>query len=326
MKMGRKQLRIDMPLDVNGYFDRKCPNKECGIHFKVLFQDWKNKVKDEIVYCPICKFTAPASEWNTQAQQDYIDQSAQSHIKKEIETAIKKDVKSFNRRQIASLIPMTLSYKPGSQIIPIPPEVAEELIQNYECDKCSCRYSFLGSTYFCPACGNENIIGNIKGTIHNIENFLNKSSEIKFSFHAVFSKEETESYFNQIIEEHFCKIVSLLQRYCKYLFLNRPNSSSIEIRKNLFQNLQESSVKWKELTGKGYEDILDDNLYKNLIKYFQMRHLLAHTGGIVDDTYVNKTNDNSYMVGQRIIVKLDILETFLKHSKQFMEALEENYK
>ena len=38
-----------------GYFDRVCPNKKCAGEFKVLFADWKDKVKDEAVFCPFCR-------------------------------------------------------------------------------------------------------------------------------------------------------------------------------------------------------------------------------------------------------------------------------
>ena len=45
-KMERMQIKIDIPLDDNGYFDRIC--HDCERVFKVNFEDWKNIVKDEI--------------------------------------------------------------------------------------------------------------------------------------------------------------------------------------------------------------------------------------------------------------------------------------
>ena len=48
---------------------------------------------------------------------------------------------------------------------------------------------------------------------------------------------------------------------------------------------------------------------------FNRRHLLTHCNGIVDEKYIRNTGDNSYELGQRIIVKdkdllrlLDIIE------------------
>ena len=67
-----QRIAIQIPLDEKGYFDRQCSNIECKKYFKVNFEDWKNIVKDEVVYCPICKYESPATEWNTESQQEYI--------------------------------------------------------------------------------------------------------------------------------------------------------------------------------------------------------------------------------------------------------------
>ena len=40
----RVSVPIDMPLDEKGYFDRRCPHQECHSEFKVLFEDWREKV------------------------------------------------------------------------------------------------------------------------------------------------------------------------------------------------------------------------------------------------------------------------------------------
>ena len=36
---------------------------------------------------------------------------------------------------------------------------------------------------------------------------------------------------------------------------------------------------------------------------FQKRHLLEHNNGMVDQKYIDNSNDTSYSVGQRIVVK-----------------------
>ena len=48
-----------------------------------------------------------------------------------------------------------------------------------------------------------------------------------------------------------------------------------------------------------------------LNKYFQQRHLLAHKNGIVDEEYLKKSGDNSYQVGQRIVVKPNNFQEFI---------------
>ena len=220
---------------------------------------------------------------------------------------------------------MSLSYKPGNRIISIPPSVAKELEQFYVCDNCKCRYSFLGTAYFCPACGNENIEGNIKEWLKNIENFIEKYSEINIALLSTLSEEDVKSYLLQLIEDHYCKIVSIFQKFSETKFKKYPGSDNIKTRKNLFQNLDESSMKWKELTGVAFEDIVDRSKYLKIKDHFQIRHLLSHTSGIIDDDFIKKTNSTSYVVGKRVIVTVGLLKDFLLLIKEFMNNMENEY-
>ena len=43
---------INIPLDDNGYFDRACPHSECRENFKVLFDDWRDKVPEKLHFVP----------------------------------------------------------------------------------------------------------------------------------------------------------------------------------------------------------------------------------------------------------------------------------
>ena len=67
-RQGGISIPIQMPLDGEGYFDRQCPSGNCQSGFKVLFEDWKIKVSDACVFCPICREEAEAGEWNTPGQ------------------------------------------------------------------------------------------------------------------------------------------------------------------------------------------------------------------------------------------------------------------
>ena len=72
------QVSIQLELDDNGYLDRVCPSDECRTHFKVMFDDWRNIVRDEEVFCPLCRHDAKASEWNTPEQLQYIKNAGDS--------------------------------------------------------------------------------------------------------------------------------------------------------------------------------------------------------------------------------------------------------
>ena len=57
------------------------------------------------------------------------------------------------------------------------------------------------------------------------------------------------------------------------------------------------------MSGKHYADYLTAAQLSDMTRLFQQRHLLAHTGGIVDRDYITRSGDSSYAVGQRIVVR-----------------------
>jgi hypothetical protein len=52
---GAVLVPVGIPIDNDGYFDRRCPSDICQSDFKILFEDWKNRVSDAQVFCPICR-------------------------------------------------------------------------------------------------------------------------------------------------------------------------------------------------------------------------------------------------------------------------------
>ena len=44
-------------------------------------------------------------------------------------------------------------------------------------------------------------------------------------------------------------------------------------------------------------------VYQQMNLLFQRRHLIEHNNGMVDQKYIDKSGDNSYAVGQRLVVK-----------------------
>lgn len=82
------RIPVSLPIDDEGYFDRQCPSESCGATFKVLFEDWRDKVSDEQVFCPICRFEAKADSWNTPEQVEYVTVVARNHMQGIITSAM----------------------------------------------------------------------------------------------------------------------------------------------------------------------------------------------------------------------------------------------
>ena len=68
---GRHEVSAPLPSDADGYFDRECPPSACHFQFKVHEEDWRDKVREEEVFCAFCGHTAESGEWFTEDQIEH---------------------------------------------------------------------------------------------------------------------------------------------------------------------------------------------------------------------------------------------------------------
>lgn len=298
------QVPIQIQLDDEGQLDRRCPSEACQAEFKVVLEDWKEKVRDEAAFCPICRHEAKGTDWNTPVQQEYIRKAAQAHLQKVVQSALQEDSRRFNAHQPrGGFISLSLSYRPGSSIIAIPPDAADRLRQQFVCEACGCCYSSLGAAFFCPACGHNSAVSTFTQAVEGVRASVRSLGAIRDAVKSAAGEDAATDTARQILENSLVKLVASFQRFAEATFQRLPSVATIKVRKNLFQNLGESTTVWRLATGKGYEDLLDSRELAALGHYFQQRHLLAHCEGLVDQDYINKTGDHTYKVGQKLIVR-----------------------
>ena len=94
--------------------------------------------------------------------------------------------------------------------------------------------------------------------------------------------------------------------------------------RNVFQRLDQGSDLWKEKFGTSYLDILSGGELRTIRIAFQQRHLLSHCEGIVDQDYINKSDDARYAVGQRISLKKNNVLDFLNALEKLFEGLQKS--
>lgn len=296
-------MPVELELDDNGYLDRACPSVECRANFKVHFEDWRDVVRDEEVFCPLCRHDAEASEWNTPEQAEYIQQIAIAHVQRELGQAFRSDAQRFNRpRHMANFITMSMSYTAGHIPVPVPATAAEIMTQHFACEQCKCRYSSIGAAFFCPSCGHNSVLHTFTNSLETVRKTLEAIPSFRAALIDSADANVAEDSIRHICENGLVKIVSSFQRYAEACFHTLANAASCTIRRNLFQNLQESDAVWRNATGTGYADLLDSCEYARLAMYFQQRHVLSHLDGIVDNQYVERSGDRRLDVGQRLVV------------------------
>lgn len=307
-RLDKATISIPIHADKDGYIDRECPSEECLFQFKVHEEDWKEKVRDEEVFCPMCRYTDTADSWFTSEQQDNAREQAAKYIKGLTGAALREGAKDFNRKQSRnSFIRLSASVKGPSAyyILPIPSQ--EEMERKIESSACHTRYAVIGSAFFCPCCGHNSVEETFDNSVASIRSTIGHIPEVHKSL-AIISKDEAINTCRSLIEKSLLDCVVSFQRFCEVVYRKHPNAKA-KVPFNAFQKLDVGGELWSDIFGESYTDWLSGYEYQRLNILFQRRHLLQHTEGIVDDKYITKTNDCSYNVNQRIVIKeKDVLE------------------
>lgn len=85
------------------------------------------------VFCPWCRHEAPASQWFTQAQLEFVRKMTERHAHEYITGQLKQIANAFNRSQQRNLlISMRLDLKLSTPPRMFPCEVAKIMEQRFE--------------------------------------------------------------------------------------------------------------------------------------------------------------------------------------------------
>ena len=313
------EIPITIHSDEKGYFDRECPNENCLYTFKINMQDWKEKVSDDEVHCPMCGHIDTADKWWTQEQlesmQEFAASYAMSMITKELDKAFGKLARSTRNNKF-----LKITYKPSKKITfqNNPIGQSEEWETDITCEKCGTRYSVIGSAYFCPCCGHNSAVSAFNESTDSIEKMLKSLPEMKQLLTESYGRDKAETMCRGLLESSLGDIVSAFQKFasCHYDKLTGEIS-----RVNDFQIIEKGSQLFKDAAGKGYEEWLSDQELHDMNMLFQRRHLIEHNNGMVDQKYVDKSGDHSYVIGQRLVVKENDAYALLAIIKKLAKGL-----
>ena len=295
---------ISVPLesDAEGYCDKECPAETCLFQFKIHEDDWKALVRDEEVFCPSCRNSAPAKSWFTTEQIEYAKQYAFNKIKNQINGAMRADAAASQRRRQDSFLKITLEVKGGRDAVLLPVAAAEPMRLRTKCEKCGCRYSFVGAAYFCPSCGANSANHTFAQTIAAIRIAVKVASTLRETL----APDEAEVLKRTLLEKAKQDAVTSFQRFAEQLYETKTGEAA---RRNVFQNLEIGSNLWARSVGNSYEQMIGVADLERLRVYYQQRHLLAHQQGIVDADYIARSGDTEYTIGQRLIIReCDVLD------------------
>lgn len=317
-----KQFSYSFPInkDEKGYYDKECPNSICLKKFKVFAEDWNQLNKSDTIYCPFCRQEKDTDSWWTTEQIKSAKEQAIADVQYEIHEAVKQDAEIFNRKQQKGFFSFQMKVGNMRKPIRLPLSALESMQQKITCDNCKKRYAVIGSSYYCPFCGInavpvilENSLQKIKAKIQNLDNVYNLLKEI--------SIDNAEFVKASMLESSFSELVTTFQKLCESIYEKLPNAK-LPLKRNVFQRIDDGSVLWKNAIGQDYSNWLTLNELNLLKINFQKRHVLEHNQGVVDSDYLTKTNDTTYLLGQRLIIKpQDVIEFISLIEKLSVEIL-----
>jgi hypothetical protein len=315
---GSFRIPISIPLDDDGNIDRVCPSIACRHEFKVLFDDWEAKVRDDRAYCPLCRNAAEPTEFNTAELDEYVAQATRNFAVGHLNQRMHRAARTFNSSQPRNgFIKMSMSYHPGTMPILMPIQAAEQMRQKLVCEKCGCRYASIGAAFFCPACGHNSASSTFDQTIALVRKIIGSLDAVESVIIDNVDKDTAKDYVRETLENLIGRLISAFQRLAEALFDELPNRSQFNPRRNLFQNLSESSDIWQQAGKRRYDDILNQREHSDLVVFFQRRHVLEHREGIVDQAYIDNSGDRTYSAGQRLVIlKADVERLAIKRSSR----------
>ncbi|MDP9357502.1 MAG: hypothetical protein M3R02_19885 [Chloroflexota bacterium] len=293
-------LSVPIELDDEGYWDRQCPWEDCGRAFKVLFEDWKAKVPDEVARYPFCGYEAEPTAFNTPEQAEYLRQVAMAEVQRQIGQMLGGVASDFNRRMPKrGLVTMRMDVSSPPIPVLLQPAAQEQMTLRITCERCECRFAVVGAGFFCPACGHNSADHTFDQAVTAARNALQALPDIRA---ALGDRDAADQVTRHLIEAQIGNLVMAFQRFAEASFPRLPGYAKPP-RRNAFQNLAEGEQLWAGAGGTGYSGILSAGELAQLQRLFQQRHLLAHREGIVDAEYLTKSGDQTYAVGQRLVVR-----------------------
>ena len=302
IRTSRYKLHVPLPKDAGGFIQRECPN--CGNLFKIS----QDCISNSMLYCPYCISKNAFSSYTTNGQI--------AHSQKIIRESFlaKKNEVSFGRISV------------------INPRIADPLLPDQYCEKdldtpiqcsyCKGSYIIYGINSVCPFCGKYNGLDFFEARLKAYYDQIQLQST---------TNDDLEMYClpnpNAIILTQTLKsIIDSFESYFKDLeiygqkmgYLPRIN------KKIVIQNLSVSKDNIIKYYNIDISIPFSDDEWTRAERMFMRRHLYTHKEGVVDENYLERTNDTSAELGHVMPISksdIDYLIEFLRKLAQYLSKM-----
>lgn len=290
------EVSVKIEPDENNLTGRECPQADCEGYFKI--QGGTGLQGENLpCYCPYCGHQDDADNFYTKEQIEYAKSVALNQALQQISKEFKK--LEFETKPKGPVgIGFSLKFS-GNLQYPIRHYREQELETEIICDNCTLRYAVYGVFAFCPDCGS-----------HNSRQILTKNLELVEKILELAEKADpaiTEALFYNALED----CVSAFDGFGKEVCRVKARQLQAQIKDISFQKLEVARENIEKHFGFNIEKAIPQENWATLIILFQKRHLVAHSSGVIDQKYIEKTNDTSAKVGQKVKVSRSEIQSLI---------------
>lgn len=277
------QFSIPIKPDDAGFMGRECPVQECQGHFKVKLGTGLTNISTS--FCPYCGYKDSNDKFFTKEQVEY----AKSIVLNKITGDLLREMKKMEIRPNPQAF-MSFGVKIEGQPYPIHRYKEKRLEQLVVCDKCNLAYEIYGVFGYCPDCGMHNSLQILNANLDIVQKMLAMATECE----PAISKNLVEN----ALEDTISSFDGFGREVCKV----HGSKASEDVSRISFQDIEVAKEKVERAFSIDMSSLFTDTEWKAINNAFQKRHLFSHKMGVVDKKYLDKTNDNHFKVGQKIII------------------------
>jgi len=281
-----------MPADEKGMVGRKCPRRDCRKYFKL--KPGTGLKGDVPCHCPYCGFVGASDDFWTPEQKKYLKAVAMNYASEQLHRTLKS--MEFETKSQGPLgITISMKVTGGPQRFHQPYYREKELETDVVCDHCTLVYAIYGAFAFCPDCGS-----------HNSFTILGKNLEIAEKLLALAGTQQRD-VAEHLVGDALENVVSAFDGFGREICrVAAPRATKPADAEDVrFQNLVGARTRVQKLFGFDLITCVSGQDWEFACRCFQKRHVLAHKMGVVDDAYVQATNDSTAIVGRKVQIRAE---------------------
>lgn len=274
--------------DEDGYLGRECPAEDCvNRYFKIT--PGTGIQGHEVVRCPYCGHTSERNQFYTSDQVEHM----RSVMLNAFSGALLKDLKAALPRSTPRRsrgFGLEITFRVEGRPHPVHYYQERELETEVICEQCGLRYAVYGVFAYCPDCGT-----------HNSLQMLNKNLDLalkKMALAATADPEVADTILADALGSAVAAFDAFGREACR-VAAQAAGTPGIADRIS-FQNLTGAQRNLQVAFAVDLASGISAPQWESICRLFQKRHLFAHSAGVVDQGYLDKTNDPHALLGRKV--------------------------